>query len=114
MVTLSIRPRSTLDSVGWSVPQRRAASSCVSLRRLMVSPMAVISLLFAVSSAASAGVNPMSANTLPLLFSGEVFFGAIWQNMAYLPYLLKSPWRRPAMRAGKGRDGSGVETRLTL
>jgi hypothetical protein len=49
MVTLSMRPRRTLDSVGWSVPQRRAASSCVSFRLLMVSLMAVMSLLFAVA-----------------------------------------------------------------
>jgi hypothetical protein len=44
--------------------------------------MAIIMLLLAVSSAASAGVNPISANTLPLLFSKGIL------AMFGLPYLM--------------------------
>lgn len=69
MVTHSRRPSRAFDSVGWSVPQSRAASICVSFRSCMTDLIAIISLALAVSSAASSGVKPISSNTLPVPIS---------------------------------------------
>ncbi len=57
------------DSVGWSVPQRRAGSYCVKSRSPMVSPIAMINMLFTVNSAAARGAKPVSVKILPLLVS---------------------------------------------
>src|SRR5579863_7974437 len=74
IVTLSRRPRRALDSVGWSVPQSRAASVCVSWRCCKADLIAIISLALAASSAASAVVKPISSKTLPPLASNGMDF----------------------------------------